>query len=341
MDHVMEVLGEHTVVPKIVNDWENVKDLFSEYPLVSLNKGKLPPFMVACGDRNRVQYMCDNLLDDGVLLNEVMKKAGKPSGRVAVCVGLYKGVPVAVFEHLMGTPSVEILVKEVSSPDFCVTDVPFVTPEKEFKATGEVVMVRVGSCGGVNSVKFEELAVVECGDIVIMDKVVGTTGCDIQNVTGSLDLLSVATIEKAREEFLKLGFVEEGSDKMIVRQSDEAVTKSLEGAAGRISSDMDFHSHTLAFTSKDSLYCESQEEEFIALRTNHQVACSEMEASCLVRLSAQREKSPVPLRTGAVCGVIGVIPGESFCSDKDVIKAAVKWACQVGLEGASAFAVEL
>eukprot|EP00764_Aduncisulcus_paluster_P009940 gnl/Carplike_NY0171/3370_a4535_427.p1 GENE.gnl/Carplike_NY0171/3370_a4535_427~~gnl/Carplike_NY0171/3370_a4535_427.p1 ORF type:complete len:355 (+),score=104.49 gnl/Carplike_NY0171/3370_a4535_427:415-1479(+) len=348
-DKILEVLGVHTVIPHIVNNWDDVKDIFKDCPLVTLNRGKIPPYIIACGDRNRVEYI-SGLLDEGtaVLLNERMKAHGKPAGRVAVALGTYKGVPVAVFEHLMGTPSVEILVKEVTSPEYCAVHEPYKVPTTVFRPPEVVHLVRVGSCGGVNSPDSPELSVVQCGDIIIMNKVIGVTGCDIQSITGSLDLLSTKTVEKARATLLDLGFEEEGDDKILVKKSDPGVSSKLSAGAVAaraklvkdfpVDPEHKFTSHVLGYTSKDSLYCESNEEEFMALRKDHGVACSEMEASCLVRLSAQREVSSAPLRAGAVCGVIGAIPGESFCSDRSVIKSAVTWACYTGLEGVCGFA---
>lgn len=144
---------------------------------------------------------------------------------------------------------------------------------------------------------------------------VGVSGSDIQALTGQLNLLDVETLAEARRSLGVLGYrFEKGWPRMDLDPTMSSLLISharLHAAGAKLSA------HLHGNVSKDSLYAESNEESFIALRRDQDVGSSEMEMSVLCRLAAeQTHVRGDPVVVGMVVTVLGVIPGSSFLTDK-------------------------
>lgn len=308
--NVVEVLGEHTLVGE-----------FRRHPAAwagtiaghGANAGRLPPYMIVVGDRRRVVATAA-MLDDAKILNAVMEGAGLSGGRVHVAVGLYRGTPVAVVEHGMGCASTEIIVREVLSNAASAQSYD-VDGAGTFAADARYI-VRVGSAAGVNasaSPPDEEL--VRPFDLVVTTHQAGVSGTDLQAVSGLLNYNSPAARDGWKRSLADAGIELRGDDEMAWLPADADVRAALARQGRRVAPD-GVRVHELGAYSKDSLYAESSEEEFMRLRSEYGVGCSEMEFCTLERLAELYTKNGSPVKAGMVVFCLGVIPGASFVHDK-------------------------
>jgi len=98
-----DFLGEHTMMPAFrrLKLFANPK----EPNILSASNGKLPPYVIVVGHRNRVLQIASLLSTNqkpfpkAMLVHKWMKSHNATDGRVNVAVGMYHGVPIAIVEH--------------------------------------------------------------------------------------------------------------------------------------------------------------------------------------------------------------------------------------------------
>merc|ERR1719150_485010 len=93
-------LGIHTCIPKLLQQ----PNIFLDTILRS--NRRLPPYSICMGDKRRVRFGA-SLFDSGTatIFEHTMLSNGQDCGRVEIATGLYKGTPIVLFEHQMGTPA--------------------------------------------------------------------------------------------------------------------------------------------------------------------------------------------------------------------------------------------
>jgi len=324
----MEVLGVHTLVPGLTALPAAYKNTILEK-----NKGLLPPYLVVCGDRRRVEFVAMQL-DNATLLRPKIVQAGGDGYRVEVAVGTYKGTPIAVIETQMGCSATEILMREIiseacSSLNFNCGDFTFRAPHH--------YLVRLGSAVGINSEA--KKAAVNVFDAVIATHNVGLSGADLQALTGRLNFLDSRLPEQAARVMKQHGYSvqkdKSGQSWYTLPVSDDVrhalvrASKSLPVPADN----KEIQVHELGNFSKDSLYAEANEKEFTDLREAFDVGTSEMELATISRVAAQAKKHNQPISVGQVSIVVGLIPGASFVHDKPREAASMKFGIHIVLEG--------
>jgi len=317
--------------------------------LLANSGGKLPPYIIVCGDRERVASI-SQLLDDVLLVDRHMQGLGLKTGRVAIAVGLFKGTPIAVVEHQMGCGAVEIICREIWSDQCSATT--FVTSAHAFHAPGKF-SIRVGSCGVMNDPADEKAAVFKAFDVVVTSHQVGVSGCDVQSATGTLNLFDPAWRETAMRRLAQFGFVYTAGArspevKMHVLDSRNSVQAALVAAAGSLkAARREFDPiavHEAGNCSKDSLYAECRDEAFIELRREFGCGSSEMEfssMSCVAAMYREGAKCPpVNVELGMVLIALGVIPGASFELESTKVGFATRLATLSALEALHALSLQ-
>jgi len=298
-------IGHHTLMPKLQADPE----LYRKIPMLAKNNGRLPPYLICVGDKRRVRA-AGKLLDDVVFLHDEMQKLGADVGRIAIALGTYKGTPIAIFEHQMGCGGAEIICRELVSP--LISSREYKTDKNEYAAK-EKYVIRIGSCGGINSGKETKKSdIVKIYDVIISSHSVGISGCHIQAALGMLNFFEV-DLKQCREQFEKLGYKvhEDGwmvqkCDKEFCAAMKANILEKLTTKGSKASA------HLLGSFSKDSLYCETNEENFMKLRERFDVGCTEMEFDALRLMASEFKRRGEPVKVGMACVAIGVLPGASF-----------------------------
>lgn len=298
-------IGVHTLMPKLMKN----KHMFEHIPLLKQNNGRLPPFMVCVGDKRRVRS-AGKLLDNVVFLHDEVQKQGGDVGRVAIALGTYKGTPIAIFEHQMGCGGAEIICRELVSP--VISSRKYNASQFKFNAS-EKYVIRVGSCGGINSGKeTKKEEIVRVYDAIVSSHSVGISGCNVQASLGALNFLGI-NLEEARAHFEKLGY-KVHDDGWTEAKCDLEFSKSLQANIRAKLKDKGSNatSHLLGSFSKDSLYCEAREENFMKLRERFNVGCTEMEFDAVLSMAKDFTARGEPVKVGMACVAIGVLPGASF-----------------------------
>ncbi|MEM4336027.1 MAG: hypothetical protein QXY61_03410 [Candidatus Anstonellales archaeon] len=313
----IKFFGSHTVVGIL-----NENKLF-DLKYIKENGGRLPPYIIAVGDRRRV-WKAKNLLEEFVLLDEEAKRFGLDfAGRVAVAVGKFKGVPVCVFETQMGCPATQINANEILY--FSDDEGYFVDGDRV--VSDGIYIIRVGTCAGINA--GDNVApVLEIGDVVISERSFGSVGAILQSYIGKINFLDgVERKDIISSRLVKEAISLDGRDRTLMAEESEVIIYSLKAHAEnkriRYFVGNDF--------TKDSLYAEFSEEDFVFLRKNYGVITTEMEQLSIDALAAVYRNAGIPVHSGLISSVVGVIPGKSF-PDKEEEFRKVERAEQNSLE---------
>ena len=320
------VLGEHTCIPSLTRANEKIQ---AQCNLLN-TKGKLPPYLIVVGDRRRVLFAA-KYLDNCVLIHDIMKENGLNNGRVNIALGTYKGVPIAIAETQMGCSAVEINVKELTS-NICMTK-----NFNNFHADSKYV-IRVGSCAGINpSVEqtTDNNKVIKGFDIVICNKQVGISGADYQALSGKLNFFDKDALDTIKTKLKKLNYT--FKDNLPYISLDNTLVNIMKSQAINLvenNTKLDNNIFTLGNISKDSLYAETNEEEFTHYRDNYSVGSSEMEMAMLCRLAQEKNiyVNNDSMTVGMVCMVLGCIPGISFYHDPPKEKLSQELCIKIALE---------
>eukprot|EP00002_Diphylleia_rotans_P005893 TRINITY_DN1510_c0_g3_i1.p1 TRINITY_DN1510_c0_g3~~TRINITY_DN1510_c0_g3_i1.p1 ORF type:complete len:351 (-),score=94.58 TRINITY_DN1510_c0_g3_i1:64-1116(-) len=326
-----DFFGRHTLVPYMIEAAETTHPTLLKGTILEHSKGRLPPYLIVFGDRRRVKEAAKRL-DRETHLPTLMEENGLNIGRIDMAVGLYKGTPVVLMESQMGGPATEINVREVVSSD-CMTTSFQIDEDVTFKSDAKYV-IRVGSCAGLNlstspdAPEHESRTFLRNFDLIITTHQIGITGADVQSLSGLLSF-SPESVKSSMEVMRSTLGYSETPDKAYLRiDTDAKIIRALNEAGESLSH---VH-HNLGNISKDSLYAESQEHEFIAFRREYDIGSSEMEFSTLLRLCRQKTVAGDPTFAGMVCAVLGLIPGGNFENDNPLKKKAEVDALLSGLE---------
>lgn len=316
-------LGIHTCVPKFIK----APGLHSK-TILRKTGGMLPPYIICCGDRRRVKKIASYLdKHSATHLDHLMDSNGEDPGRVSVVVGTYKGTPVTIFEHQMGCAACEILSREVLHPD--VSTRAFTLPDGiKFQADSKYI-IRVGSCGGINGFETKEEEKVALSDVIVTNSIVGIDGTTTQSLTGNMN---AAGLSKDDQETVMMSLKELGysvNEDMPVFSIDQSLAKHLQAG---VQEHMEYSGTNVlihAACSKDSLYAETREEDFMHLRDKYDVACTEMELSTINYIAQEYSRDGESVKAGMCCVVLGVLPGESFggLDREKYLKASKAAAC--------------
>jgi len=331
----MEILGVHTLVPGLTATPAAYKGTILE-----ASKGFLPPYIVVCGDRRRVEHIA-SFLDNATLLRPQVSRVGGDPSRVEVAVGTYKGTPIAAVETEMGCPATEIIIREVSSD--LASKLQFQCGGFNFKAPRRF-LIRLGSAVGINGDSATEK--VSAFDAVIATHSVGVSGADIQALTGNLNFFDTRLAAQAAPVMQKLGYTAK-TDKQGQTWHSLPVSSDVLEAMVRASKLMKAPAENkemkvlqLGNFSKDSLYAEANEKSFTDLRDSFGVGTSEMELATIIRVAAQSKLHNHPISVGQLSLVIGTIPGASFFVDKPREHASMNFAVGLVLESLHQISLE-
>lgn len=211
------------------------------------------------------------------------------------------------------------------------TDAQLLADDLEFSSDAKY-LIRVGSAAGINMKDQRERqqrasntgTVINLYDCVVASKQVGVSSADVVSLVGGLNALEGArrSAKDAAKTLLKgLGYsftdgwpvasLDAGLVKALQRNTQEELDRN--DAKRPENTRCCSTAHTSGNMSKDSLYAETDEKAFIALKENLGVGTSEMEFATIVRLSAQRTVAyQDSVKAGMVTCIFGLIPGESF-----------------------------
>jgi purine-nucleoside phosphorylase len=295
-------LGVHTLLPHL----QKKPEIFKHIPLLKLNNCKLPPFFIAVGDKRRVRNIV-SFLEDGYILEDVILQYDQnPNiGRVSIGIGTYKGTPITVFEHQMGCGSCEIICRELLSP--IVSSKEYKTNNKNYSMDCKYI-IRVGSCGGINGKTTKKEEMIQLTDVIVADKNVGITGCILQSKTSLLNFLEKGDLKLHPEISKKL------INNWYIHNTDLSLTQSLFQNVQKQTNKTILNTHLLSNYSKDSLYCETDEEKFIELRDNFNVGSTEMELDSILNVGEIFTKLGESIKVSMVCYSLSVIPGILFAN---------------------------
>lgn len=319
MSHDLDIIGSHTCIPAL----RKAPHVYQS-TILRGSDGMLPPYCVVVGHRRRVEQ-ASKYLDNVTLLNIAVEAAGLDGGRTSVAVGTYKGTPICLLEHQMGCAGVEIYFREIMSKEFMTTHFKLASADNTHDTTftsDAKYVIRVGTCAALNP-SYETQAkltsdeklqqCVGVYDLIVSSHVLGCSATDLQSLTGSLNFFDPEMLVKARSRFAQLGYQFEGA--WPVLQLDHSFSIHLQSVAqAEVVREASLHKPPTVFrlgvVSKDSLYAEANEHEFIRMREEHNVGCSEMELSVLARLAQQKTlEVQDPVRVSMIATVLTVIPG--------------------------------
>jgi len=304
----LDYLGRHTTVAYLgPEQWQNI-------PFLKDNGGCLPPYILALGDARRVRRAVTELeLENPLLLHEAGEEVLGPvgRGRVDMVIGIYRHqgrpIPLAIVETQMGMSPTQIIIREVLS--HTALSYSF---EGETVGSGKIYIVRAGSAGGINLTEEAassegEARGIEVGDVVNAVFSAGYSGALIQAAAG-IDLYDPDTRERFGRAWKEWGHTFTPDGRYPKAESDPEVVSALRDAA----EELGVRCHDGGNFSKDSLYAETRDEVFLALRERYNIMSTEMEHLGLAALAGECRTKSLPVATGLVSGVIGVMPGESF-----------------------------
>lgn len=293
-------LGIHTTVGHLTPfEWKHI-------PYLNENEGHLPPFIIAVGDRRRVEYACStlNLKNTIRLHNEGEQLLGlKGRGRVDMAIGEFsfekKSIPILITETQMGMPSTEIILKEII----------FHTKTKySFNATNIETdacnLIRVGTAGGINS---DNESIISIGDIVNSSFSVGWAGTILESL-GGLNFSDKETINRFMRKWKDLGLSFTDDNKFPLAKNSKILISNIKKGCDWLG----INSHIGGNFSKDSLYAEIDDKVFVNLRNKYNILSTEMEQIVIAKVAAESCKQGFKVNTGLISAIIGLIPGESF-----------------------------
>ncbi len=310
----LDYMGKHTCISHLFES-----GMWKKVPYLKENNGMIPPFVIVVGDRRRVLDSAKVLgLINVVKLHEVAKKlVGEGAeGRVNAIIGTYckngSKIPVAIIEHQMGVSPVQINLLEVAAH----TSFTGYNLGKKFVTTNGAYMIRAGSAGGINT-REKNMVEVNVGDIVNATESIGNCGAVMQSL-GGLNYLSQKAQEEFRKKWTAMGntFTQDGD--FSLAKSSNLVIEAINKAASEFKVTM----HNGVNFTKDSLYAEANEEDFVELRQKYGAMSTEMEQIGLSELEGKCKKIGLKLNIGLVSGIVGCVPGGSFAADAEGKKRA-------------------
>lgn len=312
----LKPLGVHTAVGHLyeLGKWKDV-------PYLKENGGMLPPFMICVGSRVRVMRAKDILkLREPVFIDDyALKNFGTSAyGRVSILVGMaeFGGIsfPLSVVETQMGCPATQINLHELL---FFSKQGYYNYENRIIRGGDSVYVVRAGTCAGVNDYASSQQPAIRIGDIVIANFNLGAIGAAIQSHLGILDFVGRSASSDARVEKLKsLADYDVSSDKIFATWDKKyLVTRCSLDLVDNLWKVAKAHRIAVAvgpnFT-KDSLYAEMSEKDFVELRRQYSVISTEMEQLIIDFLAKKFTEKGVRVKSGLISAVVGAIPGKSF-----------------------------
>ena len=300
---------------------------------------KLPPYVIATGNGERVR---DSLkyLDEAVLLQDVMRSFHANPFRIEIAVGLYKGTPIMIFEHQIGSGSTEIYLKELLS-NKCMTNIYKVNSTQNIFTSDSKYLIRLGTSLGINNngnhIEYKP------GDISVSTHQVGISSTDFQAITSNLNIFNAsASVDYATKLLQKMDFTMKTIksdndnknktetwpvvkfDKTLHETLSECITKNYEGNKNGYKC-----VSSLGNVSKDSLYSEKAPNTFIRLRKYLDVGTSDMEAATIIRTTKQMTfEHNNKIKVGFCSIILGVLSengGDSFIEFDKSLSSKVQW----------------
>ncbi len=314
-------LGRHTAASWLAETGK----LKEVCPMLAMNEGKLPPFIMFFGDRRRVIATAQHLnLRDTVRLDlESEKQFGLDgSGRVNLVIGNYgpedKPIPLLLAETQMGCPSTQIIFREIVALASTNGYVVNVRDGERKIGGGSIFIIRAGTAGGINLYpNFSFTPKLAIGDVVVANETTGHIGAVFQSL-GIIDPFTQMARRVYHSAFSELGIKFENgypilpcSQLLIETLLTSSLSLGLTTYVGR-----NF--------SKDSLYAEANEATFVWFRNNLRVLSTEMEQVVIAYEAARCKKNyGIDIHTGLISAIIGLIPGGSFASGDDEKRAKI------------------
>lgn len=297
-------LGIHSCVPRLLS----APNIFLN-TILRGNGGLLPPYAICMGDKRRVRFGA-KLFDSGTatIFERVMLSNDKDCGRVEIATGLYKGTPIVLFEHQMGCPAVEILMRELLSEEcmshkFPLDDHIFVSDTK--------YIIRIGTCGGINHQTTPSDELIGLYDIIVTSHQAGVASTDVQSMTGNLNPCDPQYASGARQILEKYGYKIDEHNWPIAEVNKNWSNQLVEEARKLV--DPECKVHLSGNVSKDSLYAETKEEAFTDMRKEQNVGSTEMEFSTIMKVCREFSiDKGISCRAAMLLVAVGVLPGESF-----------------------------
>ncbi|MEM4166315.1 MAG: hypothetical protein QW153_01525 [Candidatus Bilamarchaeaceae archaeon] len=321
----LKPLGTHTAVGHLydLGKWKDV-------PYLRENHCMLPPFMICVGSRVRVMKAKEILkLRDSVFIDEyALKKFGTSAyGRVSILVGIAESggidFPISVVETQMGCPATQINMHELL---YFTRQGQYSYNNKIINGKESIYVVRAGTCAGVNS-DDPFIPSVSIGDVAIANFNIGAVGAIIQSYLGILDFVGRSAVNAKKELLKAAGFSGdfESSDIILTKDKKYLITKCSDELVGEFKKVVKLRNISFAigpnFT-KDSLYAEMGEKEFVELNKKYGVISTEMEQLVIDFLAKKFTLEGISIKTGLISAVIGAIPGKSFPTTEKEKKAA-------------------
>jgi len=322
-----EFLGIHTCVPALL------EQPFA--PTVLHGNYKLPPYIICTGNGERVRASL-KYLDEGVLLKDVMRGLGLNPFRIEIAVGLYKGTPVMIFEHQIGSGSTEIYLKELLSNQ-CMSEIYRVQSSGQCFTSDAKYLIRLGTSLGINNASNCATEILKPGDIAVSTHQVGISGTDFQAMTSNLNIFdAVSSAEHAKSMLTDMGYELQSicDQQWPVVQFDAEVCEAMSARvaanyANADSNEMGYKCVSLGNVSKDSLYSEEAPRTFTDLRKNADVGTSDMEAAVIMRTTKQMTyEFKNKIKVGFASIILGTLSpdgGDSFTTFDRSLCNAVQW----------------
>lgn len=326
-----EFLGIHTCVPTLIQQ--------SFAPNVLHGNYKLPPYIICTGNGERVRASL-KYLDEAVLLKDVMRGLGLNPFRIEIAVGLYKGTPVMIFEHQIGSGSTEIYLKELLSNQ-CMSEIYRVQSSGQCFTADAKYLIRLGTSLGINNgADCADSVVLKPGDIAVSTHQVGISGTDFQAMTSNLNIFdAVSSVQHATSMLTEMGYTMESicDQQWPVVQFDAEVheammrscTENYQRATETDSNEMGFKCVSLGNVSKDSLYSEEAPRTFTDLRKHADVGTSDMEAAVIMRTTKQMTLDYTnKIKVGFASIILGTLSpdgGDSFTTFDRTLCNTVQW----------------
>eukprot|EP01084_Bolivina_argentea_P265064 449170_1 len=323
-----EYLGVHTCVPPLLELPYVAKFLHGNY--------KLPPYVIATGNGERVRNSL-KYLDEAILLQDVMRSFNLNPFRIEIAIGLYKGTPIIIFEHQIGSGSTEIYLKELLS-NKCMTNIYKVSSTNKCFTSDSKYLIRLGTSLGINSSNQNSIKL-NVGDISVSTHQVGISSTDFQAITSNLNIFNAQSSIKYASKFLnKIGYEMKTINDNNIKETwpivefDKEVHSTLskcvfENYKGNNKGYKCVSS--LGNVSKDSLYSEQAPNTFIRLRDYCDVGSSDMEAATIIRTAKQMSyQYKNKIKCGFCSIILGVLSpdgGDSFVSFDKSLSAKVQW----------------
>jgi len=265
-----------------------------------------------------------------------MRGLGLNPFRIEIAVGLYKGTPVMIFEHQIGSGSTEIYLKELLSSQ-CMSEIYRVESTGNCFTSDAKYLIRLGTSLGINNASdCADSVVVQPGDIAVSTHQVGISGTDFQAMTSNLNIFdAVSSADTAKSMLKDMGYKMESicDQQWPVVQFDEQVCNVMSAHVAEYyemdSNDKGYKCVSLGNVSKDSLYSEEAPRTFTDLRKHAEVGTSDMEAAVIMRTTKQMTfEHQNNIKVGFCSIIVGALSpdgGDSFTDFDRTLSSQVQW----------------